>query len=308
MTERKFGIELEFNGIERAQARQALIAGGIALGSRSWNLKTDCSVSGSGLELVSPILKGSAGIVAIRKVANILTRAGGKTDKSCGFHVHVDARDLNVPTIANVAARYAKFESQIDNFMVASRRQSKNSFTRSCKSCVTKTKIRNMLLNGFASYGNYSRYHKVNLAAFARHGTIEFRHHEGTLDAEKIVNWTKFCIAFVNASILSNDILPANPNDKINKMYKYLASAHRSAGGFLLHHKDVCYNDFNEIFASIRKCYGVSFNNSPGSNYITRVNRVTKGTRVLDKLPVMSDDAWYRGIESDVKAHLESRL
>jgi hypothetical protein len=46
----------------------------------------------------------------------------------------------------------------------------------------------------------YERYFKLNVAAYLRHGTIEFRQHSGTVDYQKMVNWIIFCIAFVEDS------------------------------------------------------------------------------------------------------------
>ena len=43
-----------------------------------------------------------------------------------------------------------------------------------------------------------------------RHGTIEFRQHQGTTDFEKISNWVRFCAKLVQWSkenVLSNDAL-----------------------------------------------------------------------------------------------------
>jgi hypothetical protein len=48
------------------------------------------------------------------------------------------------------------------------------------------------------------RYHKLNLCAYLRHGTIEFRHHAGTVNPVKIVNWIAFCLNFVETSISSD--------------------------------------------------------------------------------------------------------
>jgi hypothetical protein len=44
------------------------------------------------------------------------------------------------------------------------------------------------------------RYNKVNLCAFLRHGTIEFRQHSGTMNVDKVINWIVFCVNFVETS------------------------------------------------------------------------------------------------------------
>ena len=48
----------------------------------------------------------------------------------------------------------------------------------------------------------------VNLASYARHGTIEFRQHSGSTNANKICNWITFCVHFVSKAIQAQ-VLPA---------------------------------------------------------------------------------------------------
>jgi hypothetical protein len=45
-----------------------------------------------------------------------------------------------------------------------------------------------------------SRYYKLNLSAINVHGTIEFRQHSGTVNAEKAVNWVKLTAGFMRAA------------------------------------------------------------------------------------------------------------
>jgi hypothetical protein len=41
------------------------------------------------------------------------------------------------------------------------------------------------------------RYAKLNLTAYHTHGTVEFRQHQGTTNAQKIENWVKLCLRMV---------------------------------------------------------------------------------------------------------------
>jgi predicted transcriptional regulator len=41
---------------------------------------------------------------------------------------------------------------------------------------------------------------KLNLDSFAKHTTVEFRHHAGTTNTDKIVNWLKVCMAMVECA------------------------------------------------------------------------------------------------------------
>lgn len=46
----------------------------------------------------------------------------------------------------------------------------------------------------------YERYRNVNLTAFSRHGTLEFRQHNGALDPKVVSNWIRFVLNFVERS------------------------------------------------------------------------------------------------------------
>ena len=59
---------------------------------------------------------------------------------------------------------------------------------------------------------------KVNVAyAYARHKTIEFRHHSGTTDYNKIANWIEFLQYFVAQSIKIKQAIKISHNYKPRK-------------------------------------------------------------------------------------------
>jgi hypothetical protein len=71
---------------------------------------------------------------------------------------------------------------------------------------------------------NHDRYYKINCEAWGRHHTIEFRHHQGTTDYDKISYWARFCIKLVhwsadhrlNAPVRSIDDVPFLTDDEKN--------------------------------------------------------------------------------------------
>lgn len=211
MTMRSFGIEIELVGTTIEKVEEAFNDAGILVVSQDYNHRTaktwkivpDSSLTPGGFEVVSPILKGEDGIMLVRKVADLLVGAGAKVDNSCGFHVHVGTQGMTIKSIVNVAHRYNKFENDINKFMPMSRRDSR--YCHSMENLFSNNSVESILRGGTRSLGNLDRYHKVNLAAFARHGTVEFRQHSGTLSALKMENWIRFCLGFVEASILSEE-------------------------------------------------------------------------------------------------------
>ena len=220
-TNRQFGIEIEGFGITQQAVCDALRAAGIDAAIEGYNHQTrprwkivyDGSVTGTGTgigtgwEVVSPILKGEEGIAEMIKVADALDRAGAQVDRSCGFHVHVDAEGLSAEEILTVVRRYAAFEYKIDAFMPASRRANTNKYCKSMVDFLNQNCISSASIDAFRSNlqrihyrDREARYRKVNLQAYLRHGTIEFRQHSGTRNAQKMANWVRFCLGFVEAS------------------------------------------------------------------------------------------------------------
>lgn len=199
---RKFGVEIEVYGCSRDLVQGALDRGGLSVVSlnqhrssgTTWRIVNDSSISPSGFEVVSPILQGEDGIAEVRKVCKILVECGARVNRTTGLHVHTDARDLTIDECKNVARRYTDHVAILDSFFPSSRRQGGthgggNVSTEELNSIRTKE-----------GADCVHRYRKVNLAALCRHGTLEFRQHSGTINADKVEHWIRFCVAFVEAS------------------------------------------------------------------------------------------------------------
>lgn len=236
---RTFGVELEINKpttgphteLDHTGLARLLNAAGVRCRGGSltydhidspthWKIVSDATVP-LGYELVSPILKGEDGLEQIRKVSKVLVDCRYGVDISTGFHVHIGFEDMTPQQICDVLVRYGKHEKEID-WMVAKSRRTGNSNCQSLDNW-----MRNPVFNdvgrarsmedvlGRISYnsrthinelqGNrvegYSRFSKVNLFPYLRgHDTIEFRHHQGTIEADKIINWVSFLMAFIEAT------------------------------------------------------------------------------------------------------------
>lgn len=202
--DRKFGIELEIAGINREVALRALHAVGINVQVEAynhttrghWKFVSDASVR-DGFEVVSPVLRGEAGIEEAMTVAEALSDAGATVNRSCGFHVHFDAADLSAADVKTIVHRYAAHEAEIDAFMPPSRRGGENSF------CLPVARFLNRRFDEARTIGELAaaqpgRYFKVNLQSYRRHGTLEFRQHSGTVNANKVANWVRFLGEFID--------------------------------------------------------------------------------------------------------------
>jgi len=67
------------------------------------------------------------------------------------------------------------------------------------KSRISGMRFKDRKMEYGASPGG-SRYYGLNLQAAFEHGTVEFRCHSGTVDAEKITNWAVLCTAILDTA------------------------------------------------------------------------------------------------------------
>ena len=240
MNGRKFGIELEISNISMRQSYEAIKAIGIRVEIEGynhtdhadhWKIVRDGSVE-NGHEVVSPILIGQDGLNEAVRVANALKAAGASANKTCGFHVHFDAHEMTVNEIRTICTRYAKYEAEIDRFMPRSRRADNNRFCHTVVHEFVSTAFQTATTIERLADAQESRYFKVNLKAYLRHHTIEFRQHSGTVEAEKIQNWILFLDDFVNESIrIANGTTATAP--KIQKHWQNLIDLLAESNGML---------------------------------------------------------------------------
>ncbi len=215
---REFGIEIEFKTTKSAdQIAAVLTEAGIQTlwegynhyTRAYWKIVSDASVPG-GWELVSPPMPFTdASFGQIETVCRVLIDLGCRVDRQCGLHVHHFANDLTPNQIGKVLALYVKHESWFDGMLPASRRGNdycrslnvKGDVARSVEAFAavrTRQDIDNLL---------YCRYFKVNHQSIYRHGTLEFRHHSGTIEAAKVVNWVKITRAMLQAGATSRSVV-----------------------------------------------------------------------------------------------------
>ena len=173
----------------------------------------------------------------IKSVIDELNTVGAKVNKSCGLHVHIDARDLTLNQVKNVLISYLIYEEVIAFTQPESRRWSSR-WCRSSRSLTTNAMSINEIDLAFRSsttndlikkikkaksikklyevYGGMDpRYVKVNIKGLVslndqyarpsdKTGTIEFRQSAGSTDWEKISNWISFCYMMVETSRFCN--------------------------------------------------------------------------------------------------------
>lgn len=209
---RRFGVEIEAYNCTQEKLLHELREAGIRVAiegythrtTEHWKLVTDSSLSGNDtFELVSPILAGEAGLKELETVCWVLDLCDVKVNDSCGFHVHMDAASFSMETWRNLALTYKHLEPVIDSFMPGSRRN--NQYCQSLHG-ISDTAIREAsTITGLQCVFNNRRYYKLNLEAYSRHRTVEFRQHSGTTNYTKMEKWIRFLnglVTFASAASL----------------------------------------------------------------------------------------------------------
>lgn len=204
----------------------------------NWKIVADGSLQDytRGIELVSPVLFGEQGLRQIEVVCKALQDFGCTVSRRCGLHVHVGVgSDMQISFFKNIVKLYSIYEPVIDSIMPMSRRGSSNSY------CRPMTSARPGAVDAAASFDavvvattnmrhreDSRRYFKLNLDAYSRHKTVEFRQHSGTLDAAKASRWTVLCLRMVAAAKgqlalgTSASVNKARPGSKAHKIGEML--------------------------------------------------------------------------------------
>lgn len=138
----------------------------------------------------------------LKKFCDFLKEVGAQVNKSCGLHVHFDAREL----------------SQDKQITVDKRKQSYRGRRVANSLDVLKLLIPNSRrTNSYCKLqmSGRDRYSAVNLVALNRHQTIEIRLHSGTTNFTKIVSWIKLINDIMNCARLSSGAKKATSLDDL---------------------------------------------------------------------------------------------
>lgn len=213
-----FGVELEIVGLSIRQSAQVLVRAGIEARAEGYNHETrphwkvvhDGSLRtsfnrGETAEVVSPILNVTD-FEQLRKVTNALKDAGARVNATCGTHVHIGGFNLEPAKVYRSAKFWTICQDVVDQLVAPSRRGN----TRWAQ------RLNADELDAIAQgrFSRIDRYRSFNVTPIDRIGTIEFRQHQGTLNATKLWAWADFCQAMVNYSQADGRLfVPESLND-----------------------------------------------------------------------------------------------
>lgn len=205
-----------------------------------WKCVTDGSLGDydRGTEFVSPPMIGPGGFAQVEKVCRALADLNCTVSKRCGLHVHVGVGHAPLDVFKNAVKLYAAFEPVIDTLVPPSRRKSENSFARSITTTnpakVNAATSLPALIDVVTGHvpEPFRRNFKLNLKAWKRHKTIEFRQHSGTLDHAKVSHWAAMCMRIIAAAKRGNLNLGSAATSTLN-VARPGTKAHRIGQMFL---------------------------------------------------------------------------
>lgn len=195
---RTFGIEIECYGATRAAITRAVIAQNQVIYPEAYNhrdrgvakIVSDASLTGENTNEV--VLPPYSDFDVLEVFCSALKSVGCKVNRSCGLHVHIDARTISPEHATRLINNYRYMYGYIKQILAPSRLAS--SFCHLNTQATPVTTWRDLL----RKYPN--RYQAVNVQAYRRHKTVEFRQHQGSLDFDKIKRWVTFCERLVEVS------------------------------------------------------------------------------------------------------------
>jgi len=191
---------------------------------------------GGDVEIVTQPAKGTAWTEMIRELCGELQHIEAQVNRSTGLHIHVDARDLTAFDIKNLVRVYAHVEDVLFS-AIAPHRRASDHYCKPCgqeylerfsqlngkmlksvlplkqygirpvqervfSSKQAKREVQEEVARIYKRRSEHkyddTRYRALNLHSYWHRGTIEFRHHHGTADAEKIRNWGVVCMSVVH--------------------------------------------------------------------------------------------------------------
>lgn len=152
-------------------------------------------------EFSSRPASGDALLSQIDKVCKELARVEAYANSSCGFHLHIDVRNLPQNQQNAICLWYQAVEPMMYALVNPARQQG-----HYCQP------IAGRRLD--YTWGNH--YDGLNRAAFNEHGTFEIRIHHGTVNAKEVKSWAMFMLSFFETF---KDIEPtAIRLDKVRKL------------------------------------------------------------------------------------------
>ena len=159
-----------------------------------WKQEIDGSLRNNGLEFISHPF-------AIEKLEDVLNDLYtpllnmGMADKKNAFpfrtsiHTHANAKFMNATQVLNLIFLYGLYEDAL--FNIAGNHRYSSNFCVPLKQTNNLMGLKDMSARDCLSnlVGHWGKYSALNILPLKTQGTVEFRHHPGTLDKKVVAHW-----------------------------------------------------------------------------------------------------------------------
>lgn len=263
-TGRYMGVEIEVDSGDKNAVTKTIQKWGAGL-------VQDGSLSDEGFEITTAPARGHEFLDQIKEITNDLAVADAKITRSCGLHVHVDARDLKFYEIRKILNYYAAIEPALYAILPKWRRNSKYCVPNGKrfagiqlnkhkklrhdvhKVCYQTTNMQELPDRKKHKYDD-ARYFGFNLHSWFYRGTIEFRHFGGSIECRKITNWARLCCAIIEYSAFAkdSDIDNLNYDEPAKNLEKAMLLAGNDVYEWVLHRWFTMYSSDIENVKNIK--------------------------------------------------------
>jgi len=234
-----------------------------------WVAKSDGSIRVDkaghvAVEIVSPILRGEAGIIQVIEVIRILKEKGHAVNSSCGVHCHVGFKGRSAQELTKLINTAAYLEKGM-YAITGTKSREHGSYCGSVK------EHRNA--HAFKSAGRRYKLLNINNLMPGGKGTVEFRCFSGSLNATKIVGWIQVSLGVVEKALTAKRLpkwdgknpigvwkKDGNGATETERLLAYLcwinrgkAPAHQRAYGWISN--KISQQDIRKMFRKLAKQY-----------------------------------------------------
>lgn len=177
---------------------------------------SDGSLDHTGVEILTPPASGDQLRSILKKTLVVLRDAEFKATASCGLHAHFDVADIkdDGKTLARLLKTYYATEDILFSMLPSSRWH--NSYCHQLRRNFLYSEFRVSNMDSLEKRwykekskkrrdqlkqdgkGTNTRYNAVNLHSVFYRGTLELRHHAGTINYEKIKHWINLNFLLIN--------------------------------------------------------------------------------------------------------------
>lgn len=165
-------------------------------------------------ELITPVLQDSSDFVFFFSIIKEIRERGGLVNDTCGIHIHIDA-PKDIVTLKDIFTRFLIYQWELkDIFSIPDYRLAKYTKVYDLDlSCDFMNKID--YINSISDFQDFiyerlgqgksrddeknpARYYMLNFDTMHKHGTLEFRLFNSTLDTKVINKYLGWVYSFVN--------------------------------------------------------------------------------------------------------------